>query len=192
MGSSYRTASLSPQACRRFSLWMCPTIVSAVRWGQRTLCSAAVLRGGWGGASHTVFGVSSRLFQIKEAYSSCFSSHWSLMCNSVWSYIPQLLFRRGGFFRPEVSVCPLQSVLKASVFLIPSFQPCLVLHISKKTHISGSTSASLKYLNLSMLCPVPIHPVLMNICALWCFVHSVCSIPHGSCAPPQDSSVYIL
>lgn len=45
MGSSSRTASLSPQACRRCLLWMCRTIISAVRWGQNTpshLCTVCV------------------------------------------------------------------------------------------------------------------------------------------------------
>lgn len=42
-----------------------------------------------------------------------------LMCNSVFGPIhPQLLFRRGDVFLPEVSVCSVRFVQKASVFFV--------------------------------------------------------------------------
>ncbi len=132
MGSSYRTATLNLQACRRSLLWMCPTIISAARWGWTTFCSACVLSLQWG-VSHTACGfiflwkVEGRMFQTLSflKHIPCVfvcTHHYSFVKLCVWSYTPQLLFRRGGVFRPEVSVCPLQSVKKASVFLTPNFQ----------------------------------------------------------------------
>lgn len=84
-----------------------------------------------------------------------FSPVTFLMRNCVSSYTPQLLFRRGGVFRPEVSVCPLKLIQKASVFLIPIFEQlwsCMLCAACtlKKWSIS-STNASVKYLD-SLCC----------------------------------------
>ena len=92
----------------------------------RTQCSASSV----GGLSHTGYSKCFQYVFLNTFLVSLFASSLFLMLYSVCVFgltHPQLLFRRGGVFLPEVSVCPPQSVQKASVFLTPSSCGCVCL-----------------------------------------------------------------
>lgn len=155
MGYFYRTATPNLHACRPFLLWMCPTIISAARWVWKTLFCMRVVSS-VGDFWYSMWGfslVSSRLAVLDLSFQSFLKhipgvfvcTHYCSLC--VWSNTPQLLFWRGGVFRPEVSICPQQSVQRAWVFLTPNFQqlwscmPCAALKQKLKNYGSPRSAA---------------------------------------------------
>lgn len=106
-GFSYRTACLSPQACRHCSLWMYPTIISAARWGENTVpvvhCVYCTL---W-----------CCCFRLQKPNLDVYLQYITLLIhNSVWSYVcmPAIILE-GGVLSTRSK---LQYLEQALVFLI--------------------------------------------------------------------------
>lgn len=183
----YRTATPNQQACRPFSHWMCPTIILAARWVWWTLLCMNVVSsvGGWPyWYSIWVFSLESCRLSVSDlelffflTHSLCFvwTHHCSYVC--MWSNTPQLLFWRGGVFRPEVSICGTVGSESLSILgswhpatVIVYCMPCAALKQKRKywLHKFSSTRASLKYWELAHLCQF-LMLLLMNRFSLWCF-----------------------
>lgn len=96
------------------------------------------------------------------------------MC--VWSNTPQIIFRRGGVFQPEVS---LQYSPFRKLQCLPPITNCdcvcLVLCYRSKVKVC-STSASLKYVKLSSLCLVPNSPSQCYCYAIYVWI--ALPLPH--------------